>query len=234
MKMDVKRLNTLSYLQTLPIFKDLSKSECENAAQDCQFGHLSRGEVLFQVGDACEVFHVITSGQVKLYLATPTGQEKVIEIVGPDQSFAESTMLLGTPYLFNAQALTETELLTVGKRTILALMERNHRFSMHLTSGISHWLHQLISDVGGYALQSGMHRLINYLLQSAQGKDTKNMESFTVFLPVSKATIASRLSLTPEYFSRVLHELASERLIEINRRQIRVLDVHRLANYRSN
>jgi CRP-like cAMP-binding protein len=55
----------------------------------------------------------------------------------------------------------------------------------------------------------------------------------TVSLPVSKATIASRLSLTPEYFSRVLHELEADGLIEIDKREIRILDVARLTNFGS-
>ena len=49
--------------------------------------------------------------------------------------------------------------------------------------------------------------------------------------PVSKATIASRLSLTPEYFSRVLHELESEGLIAIDKREIQIPDPSRLARY---
>jgi CRP-like cAMP-binding protein len=53
----------------------------------------------------------------------------------------------------------------------------------------------------------------------------------TVSLPVSKATVASRLSLTPEYFSRVLRELEDARLIEVDKRDIRILDVKRLAEY---
>jgi CRP/FNR family transcriptional regulator, dissimilatory nitrate respiration regulator len=39
------------------------------------------------------------------------------------------------------------------------------------------------------------------------------------------------LSLTPEYFSRVLHELEADGLIEIQRREIRILDAQRLAQY---
>jgi CRP-like cAMP-binding protein len=52
-----------------------------------------------------------------------------------------------------------------------------------------------------------------------------------VSLPVSKATIASRLSLTPEYFSRVLHELESAGLIAVDKRDIHILDAKRLAIY---
>lgn len=48
---------------------------------------------------------------------------------------------------------------------------------------------------------------------------------------MSKATIASRLSLTPEYFSRVLHELESRGLIELDRRDIRIPDARKLSSY---
>ena len=52
-----------------------------------------------------------------------------------------------------------------------------------------------------------------------------------VSLPVSKATVASRLSLTPEYFSKVLHELESVNLIRIDKRDIHIVDVPGLARY---
>ena len=54
----------------------------------------------------------------------------------------------------------------------------------------------------------------------------------TVTLPVSKATVASRLSLTPEYFSRVLHDFEAKGLVQIDRREIRIPDPQRLADYR--
>jgi CRP-like cAMP-binding protein len=54
---------------------------------------------------------------------------------------------------------------------------------------------------------------------------------WNVSLPVSKATIASRLSLRPEYFSRVLHEHEAEGLIAIDKRDIRILDAQRLARH---
>jgi CRP-like cAMP-binding protein len=73
-----------------------------------------------------------------------------------------------------------------------------------------------------------MQRVIGYLLRDQDDKDSK---SITVALPVSKGTIASRLSLTPEYFSRVLHELETNGLIEIDKREIRIPDARRLAAY---
>jgi CRP-like cAMP-binding protein len=46
----------------------------------------------------------------------------------------------------------------------------------------------------------------------------------TVPLPASKALIASRLNLTPETFSRVLHDLQQRDLIAVDGRTICLLD----------
>jgi CRP-like cAMP-binding protein len=39
-----------------------------------------------------------------------------------------------------------------------------------------------------------------------------------VTLPTSKAVVASGLNVTPEHFSRILHELVESRLIKIDGR----------------
>jgi CRP-like cAMP-binding protein len=92
-------------------------------------------------------------------------------------------------------------------------------------------MHGLIHDVEAYALHSGLQRVIGYLLRDQAVDECEAGEVRTVSLPVSKATIASRLSLTPEYFSRVLHDLASRGLIEIDRRDIRIVDAQGLARF---
>lgn len=231
MKMDVEKFDMTSYLSVLPMFSNLSKPERENISQDCALRRLSRGEMVFRAGEQCEEFHLIVTGQVKLYVASPSGQEKIVELIGPGQSFAEAMMFLNKPHMLNAQTLTDTLLMSVSKQAVFGEIARDPRFSMHMLAGISRRLHGLLRDVEGYALHSGMQRLIGYLLRDFEDEITGDMGTVTVSLPVSKASIASRLSLTPEYFSRVLHELEAERLIEIDKREIRILDVQRLASY---
>lgn len=233
MKMDVEPFDMPRYLSVLPMFSDLSPSERERVAQGCHLKRLARGDMVFRTGEACEAFHVVILGQVRLYVASPSGQEKVIELVGPGNSFAEAMMFLGMPYILNAQSLADTLLMCVSKQAVFGEIERDPRFSMHMLAGISRRLHGLVRDVEGYALHSGMQRLIGYLLRDVQDQNAADIGIVTVSLPVSKATIASRLSLTPEYFSRVLHELEAENLIEIDKREIRILDVQRLAAYGS-
>jgi CRP/FNR family transcriptional regulator, dissimilatory nitrate respiration regulator len=229
--MDARAFDLPRYLSVLPLFTDLSPPERERLAQGCRLRRLSRGDVVFRVGEPCEEFHVTVTGQVKLFALSPAGQEKVIELVGPGNSFAEALMFTGRPYIINAQALADTLLLSVGKQTVCSEIERDPRFAMRMLAGISRRLHGLVNDVEAYALHSGVQRVIGYLLRDQLMQDGQGGAPVTVSLPVSKATIASRLSMTPEYFSRVLHELEAAGLIEIEKRDIRILDTRRLAEY---
>lgn len=235
MKTETEHFDMPRYLSVLPLFSDLSQLDRERLARNCQLRRLSRGDIVFRTGDECDAFHVVVVGQVKLFVSSSTGQEKIIELIGPGRSFAEAMLFLSIPYILSAQALSDTLLLRVSKQAVFGEIERDPRFSLHMLAGISRRLHGLVRDVEGYALHSGMQRLIGYLLRDAQegGSSSNSSRTVTVSLPVSKATVASRLSLTPEYFSRVLHELEAENLIEIDKREIRILDVERLANYGS-
>ena len=226
--MDARTFDLPRYLAILPLFTDMQPAELQRLADGSQLRRLGRGEEVFHVGQPCEEFHVTVVGQVKLFAISPSGQEKVIELIGPGNSFAEAFMFVGKPYMINAQALTDTLLLSVGKKAVLEEIALDTRFALRMLAGISRRLHGLVRDVQGYALHSGLQRVIGYLLRD-QGENDSN--SITVSLPVSKGTIASRLSLTPEYFSRVLHELEASGLIEIDKREIRIPDANRLAAY---
>jgi CRP-like cAMP-binding protein len=229
--MDLARFDVARYLSVLPLFSDMQPEELQRLALGCRLERVTRGEAVFRIGDPCEEFCVVVIGQVKLCAVSPAGQEKVIEIVGAGQSFGEALMFTGRAYIVSAQALADTLLLIVRKQAVLGEIERDARFALRMLAGLSRRLHGLVNDVQAYALHSGTQRVIGYLLHNHDVEDCASGEVVTVSLPVSKATIASRLSITPEYFSRVLHELEQQGLIQVDRRDIHILDAQRLQRY---
>ncbi|MBP6777150.1 MAG: Crp/Fnr family transcriptional regulator [Piscinibacter sp.] len=231
--MDARPFDVPRYLSVLPLFNDLSPAELRQVADGCTLRRLARSDMVFRMGDACHEFHVVVTGQVKLFVLSPAGQEKVVELIGPGQSFAEAIMFTNRPYILSAQSLVDTLLLSVSKQAVLAEIERDHRFALRMLAGVSRRLHGLVHDVEAYSLHTGLQRVIGFLLRDQVLEDGEAGAVRTVSLPVSKATIASRLSLTPEYFSRVLHELEAHGLIEIDRRDIRILDAQRLSAYQA-
>ncbi|MBS0291351.1 MAG: Crp/Fnr family transcriptional regulator [Proteobacteria bacterium] len=240
--MDIQQFDIPRYLAALPLFQEMTPAELQRLATGCRLRRYARGECIFRVGMPCEEFHVTVTGQVKLFAISPTGQEKVIELAGPGVSFAEALMFTDKPYIINAQALADALVLNVGKAAVVREIEDDPRFAMHMLAGISRRLHGLVHDVQAYSLHSGMQRVIGYLLHSlpedgpgsnntACAPACKDAVALNVSLPVSKATIASRLSITPEYFSRVLHELEVAGLIRIDKRDIHIPNAARLASH---
>ena len=228
---DHRSFDVPRFLASLPLFSDLSPPELERLASGCHLRRLTRGEMVFRVGEPCNEFHVAVTGQVKLFALSPAGQEKIIELIGPGHSSAEALMFTDRPYIINAQTLSDSLVLTVSKQAVLTEIEADSRFALRMLAGISRRLHGLVQDVEAYALRSGVQRVVGYLLRNQAVDDSGEGEGFTVSLPVSKATLASRLSLTPEYFSRVLHELEAAGLISVDKRDIHILDIAALSRY---
>lgn len=237
--MELDQFDLPRYLSMLPLFHDMDPVELQRLSQGCKLRRLARGDEVFHIGEPCNEFHVTVTGQVKLFAISPAGQEKIIEIVGPGNSFGEALMFTDRPYFINAQALTDTVVLSVSKTTLLTEIGRDTRFCMRMLAGLSRRLHGLVSDVQAYALHSGVERVIGYLMRDLpddvrlgkEGEADPADRPQRVVLPVSKAAIASRLSMTPEYFSRVLHELEAKGLIEMDKREIRIPDPQRLVRF---
>jgi CRP-like cAMP-binding protein len=228
--MAVSAFDIPRYLSLLPLFHELLPAELNRLAQGSRLRQLARGENIFRIGEPCAELHVVVSGQIKLFALSPQGQEKIVEIVGPGSSCAEALMFLESPYIVNSQALADTVLLSVSRHAVMHQIECNQRLCMRMLAGLSRRLHGLIRDVQAYALQSGIERVIGYLLRGLPQPDggAAPEKAVSVTLPVSKAAIASRLSMTPEYFSRVLHELESQGLIAVDKREITIPDPARL------
>jgi CRP/FNR family transcriptional regulator, dissimilatory nitrate respiration regulator len=229
--MDLNRFDLPRYLSMLPLFQEMDQMELERLAQGTHLRQLARGEDVFLIGEPCHEFHVTVSGQIKLFAVSPAGQEKIIEIVGPGNSFGEALMFTDKPYIINAQALTDTLLLSVSKVCLLREIASDTRFCMRMLAGLSRRLHGLINDVQAYSLHSGVERVVGYLLRDLPEERGQSDAVQRVVLPVSKAAIASRLSMTPEYFSRVLHELEAKGLIEMDKREIHIPDPRRLGRF---
>lgn len=221
---------TLTHLQialtSLPLCRQLDSAEIEALLRGTRELSFRRGEMLFSKGDPSTGFYSIIRGQIKLALPSPQGGEKVLEIMGPGQSFGEAVMFMDAPYPVYAQALSAGTALHISKTVLFSAMARDPRLTRKMLAGMSMRLHGLIQDVEAYTLQSARQRLVAYLLQRAGETPQPNV---AIQLPTSKTIIASRLNLTPETFSRVLHHLAEEGLLVVRGRQIIIPDLPRLA-----
>lgn len=221
-----KKIRVHDFLSGLTLFNELDDSELDDIAQASVEIDVDRGKSAFQRGDPCNGFHIVMCGQVKLALVSPQGSEKVMGILHPRQSFGEALMFMGRPYIMSAQALVDTKLLHVPKTVVLAQLALDYRFVQKMLVSLSQHLHELISDIEANSFKSGSQRVVDYLLQCRQHANTSSCH-----LECSKAVVASRLNLTPEHFSRILHGLCTNQLIRVKGRAVTIVDVEKLRGY---
>lgn len=220
------KIRTQEFLSQIPLFNELSDTELTRLAHATTEILVPRGEIVFHRGEPCLGFHTVIYGQVKLMFVSPVGGEKVVRLLGPGDSFGEALMFMDKDYIVSAQTLADTLLVHVGKAAVFAELDNHPRFARKMLAGLSQRLHTLMRDVEAYSLRSGTQRTIGYLLQ---GKSIKDGDHFR--LETSKTVIASRLNLTPEHFSRIIHDLSANGLIKIKGREITVLDSEGLRSF---
>ena len=221
------KLDLSTLLVNLPLFQQPQEAEIARLVQGTREIHAPRGQLIFQKEDTATGFYVVGYGQIKLLFPSLQGKEKVLKIVGPGQSFGEAVMFLGKPHVVSAQALTDTLLLHVSKEVVFAAIDRDSTFAHKMLAGMSMRLHELVQDVEAYSLRSGTQRLIGFLIRQVGVSPVKG-GPVEFDLPASKNVIASRLNLTPETLSRILHNLIEAGLITVKGHQITVHNVERL------
>lgn len=219
----------LAVLRGLALFRNVGDNALEALASGARLLRIPSGQLLFARGASCTGFHVVVQGLIKLSLQTADGAEKVIDLVGAGRSFGEAVMFLDKPYYVAAEACADSLLLHVDKDVVLGLVARDPLFARRMLAGLSARLHELVRDVESYSLRSGTQRVIGYLLDEAAARP--GADNAIAVLPAKKGVIASRLNLTQEHFSRILHDLAHRGLILIRGREIMIPDLEALRRH---
>lgn len=215
------------FLRNLPLFRELGEVELARIAAATSQVRAAAGTILFRRGDLPAGFHVVAYGQVMLSLTTADGAEKVVEVIGPGMSFGEAVLLLDRPYPVTAETLSDSLLVAVGKQALFAEPDRSPLLARRMPAGLSMRVHRLMGDLEALSLHSAAQRVIGFLLRDVP----ESSGGVELRLAVAKGVIASRLNITREHFSRILHELAVAGLIRVSGRTITIVDAARLRGH---
>ena len=173
---------------------------------------LGDGDVLFRLGDSAQRFFLVIEGRIKLSRVSSGGNEKVFEIVQPGHTFGEALMFLEqSSYPINATALGSTRLLGFDSKAFVALLRESVDTCFMLLAGMSQRLHAMIDEIDDITLQSATCRTATMLVSHLT--DPRQTD-FRLCAP--KSVLASRCSVKPETFSRILHSLSSAGVISVH------------------
>lgn len=211
----------LSLLANAPDFPALPKDAIRFIAGGCHTRTATRDQILYEKGERLTGFFVLLDGRVKLAVLSEDGGERVLDIVLPGRTFAESAAFLGRPCPLYAQALTGCRLLFVELARVREAIGRWPAVGLAMLTLLAERNQRLTHDLEACCLHSATRRLADYLLREAVS-DAAQPNAATVTLPAAKTVVASRLNLSAETFSRELHGLAHRGLVSIERREVRI------------
>jgi CRP-like cAMP-binding protein len=208
-------------IAALPLFWGCSPASRAALARHCWALPAERGSVVLEQGKRPPGVFAVAYGAVKAVLRRPDRAERVLRVVGAQQTFGESSALLGRSSPYEAVALEQSKLVVIPTAAILALLDAEPRFARGLVMALAARKAQLYAEMEAATLLNSTQRFASFLRELA-GSDR------TVSLPFSKTLLASRLGIKKETLSRLLRELVEQRVIEMARRDIAILDPRRL------
>ncbi|MDH0895302.1 MULTISPECIES: Crp/Fnr family transcriptional regulator [unclassified Pseudomonas] len=218
--------STQAFLRRHHLFDRLPESVFQEVCCLAIHRRLEAGSVLFHQGDVADRFYLLLQGQVTLTRVLPEGQEKLVEVIAPGQSFTEALLFSGTRhYPDTASAFKQSSLISIDGAHYRRVLEEQPMACLELLTSLSIRLNQRLAEIDTLALGNASRRVVRYLCQEQE------TDGGQIRLSVPKRLIASQLGIQPETFSRILHRMIDAGLIAMERRVIRVLDRPSLVSY---
>ena len=209
----------IEQLQSGMLFSRLSEKQLIRIKQRALRVHLTPGESLFGQGEDANRFYLLLKGLIKLYRLSPSGNEKVIEVVSPGSTFAEALMFFEKPhYPVGAEALKESEVISIDANDFANMLRESIDTCFLLLGDMSQRLRGLIREIDDLSLHTATCRVAGYLLT----RSPENIDSFKLEFP--KHILASRLSVKAETFSRIIKNMHEDNILSVEGRTVHIHD----------
>jgi len=210
-------------LKEVYLFEMLDDQQLAKILQKSTSINLAARENLFEAGQPAQRFYLLKSGQIKLYCISADGDEKVMEIIHPAQTFAEAIIFMQKHvYPLSAEAIKKSEVISFSMQSFKEILEQSPETCFRLMAGMSRRLHSRIGEINNLTLHNATYRLVVFLLEQLPDDVVELSE---IHLTTPKSVVASRLAIQPETFSRILTRLSRNGLIDVHGSDISLLNV---------
>jgi CRP-like cAMP-binding protein len=213
-------------VQRHQLFSSLSPIQLNQVLASASLVNFAAEQILFHQGDVAKRFYFVLTGHLHLFRTNVQGQVKVIEVVRSGSTFAEALMFNKQAcFPVSAQALSQSEVVSFDSDTYLQLLKLNPDACIAIMADLSVRIRKHLNEVEMVSLQNAQHRLLLFLLRNMKVLGNNQGE---IKLDIPKRLLASRLSIQPETFSRLIKKMSQEGLISEDHGIIHIHDVELL------
>ena len=210
------------------LFMDIDQQDFDKIVEGSSVSKLNSGEILFSQQQAATEFFLLVAGKIQISLLSMEGAEKVVDIIKPGSTFAEAIIFQGMKgYPVNSKALSDAIVIRINAENYTRVLSNSPDACFKVMGRLSVRLHWLVNEMERVSLHSASYRLISYLIENLDN-DLDQNTNIEVILSAPKHVIASRLSITPETFSRTLKALSKKGLLTVHDNHIILNNIEEL------
>ncbi len=194
--------------RALPLLRDLDPARIDRLLADASIERHLKGAILFAEGDTPERLHMLVSGSVEAFTNDGSRDCAIVILSAPDM-FMPAAALVDEPYLLSTRVLKPTKLLSMPAEMVRAEMAACPILACRLVKALAGQNRLALRHIKDLKTRSGPQRLAAFLLCLVDEKG----EAGVTELPFAKGTLASRLGMSAETFSRAVQTLSDHGLV---------------------
>lgn len=205
------------------IFKGLSQKEKEIIAQNHTMVIVKKGGFIFKEGEKSRGLICLTSGKAKVFKEGVGGRQQIVKMVKQQGYIGFRAIYSDLPWSFSSVALEDSAICILERNSLLKIIKKNADLGFKLMKIISEELWFANNRIVSLTQKHIRGRLAETLIIL---RDTYGYEADgkTIRAALSREDIAHLSSMTTSNGIRTLSNMASEGLIELKGRKIRILD----------
>ncbi|MCP4427301.1 MAG: Crp/Fnr family transcriptional regulator [Chloroflexi bacterium] len=217
-------LASLKALQSVPFFANLNQSEAERIAKRLVVRRFSPGQVIFHHGDPGGLLYIIISGKVKITHSTLEGQEALLAILGEDDFFGELALLDDSPRSATAEAIQNTETLTLHRDEFIRFISNNPQFSLHVLQSLARNIRRLNSQLSDVFFLDLPARLARTLLNLADQHGRVTVDGIVIDLTLTQTDLAEMTGATRVSINKAIGRFRREQWVQTKGRKFTLLN----------
>lgn len=194
--------------------------------------HYERRDVLVREGEVADSFHILLDGRAAVRVTTPSGENAIVNILGPDEHFGEVSLLGRDDPRRTASivALEKVRTLSIPASVFLDLRERNPRLERLVSTILARRVDELSAQVVEAMYDSLERRVVRRLCGLAAVYGSGDGE---VTIPLTQDELSQLVGGARPSVNQVLRHLVDEGHLEVRRGRITILDLAALRSLSS-
>jgi CRP-like cAMP-binding protein len=211
-----------------PLFQGIEPDELTRIAEGMVRRRYRRGEVVFHEGDPGDSLHVLVSGRVKISRESAEGDEAIVVILNPGDTFGAIVLLDGAPRSATATAIEPTETLPMARSTFTGLVDGSEAFRWHVLGGMAGVVRRITDQLAEAHFLDLAGRLALQLTRLAEEGADGRTRDIELGATLTQSDLAAMVGGTRQRVNRIVADFTDDGLLRHESGRIVVCDLDRL------